>query len=124
MIGFSDLKSVATGVILAAVVAGAGTAAAYGAWKLRGAAADREIAELNKTWGERLAEQEKLTDHYSKLADEQFGKLLTELGQIEIKHVTITRNITVERESNPEFYNQPLPEGGRAEWLNARSLMQ
>jgi len=124
MIGFSDLKSVVTGVILALVVTSAAGAAGYAAWKARGAMAAEEIAQVNKEWEKKLTEQEQLTDHYSQLATEQFGLLRQEIGQIEIKHVTITKNITVERESNPEFYNQALPDGGREEWLKARSLVQ
>lgn len=124
MIGLSDLKGYAIGGIVALLLASVAGAAGYVAWSTRGALAAQEIEKVNDEWGKKLTEQEQLTDHYAALADEQFGLLRQEIGQIEIKHVTITKNITVERESNPEFYNQALPDGGREEWLKARSLVQ
>ena len=49
---------------------------------------------------------------------------LKRLDNIKVTNTTITRNITTERASNPEFYNQPLPDGGRAQWEAARKQFQ
>lgn len=86
--------------------------------------ADERVQQAMADAEERFQLQKELTTHYRGLAEDQFGKLLEKMDNIKLEHVTITRNITVERESNPEFYGTPLPEGGIQEWEAARQLLR
>lgn len=86
--------------------------------------AEERVQQAIENAEKRFQLQKELTTHYRGLAEEQFGKLLLKMDNIKLEHVTITRNITVERESNPEFYETPLPEGGIQEWEAARQLLR
>lgn len=124
----AKLKLIAI-LLSASMLAGLVSWASWSIASSRTEARERKIAEERVQQAIEDAEkrfqlQKELTTHYRGLAEEQFGKLLSKMDNIKLEHVTITRNITVERESNPEFYETPLPEGGIQEWEAARQLLR
>lgn len=128
MFGLSSLKLIAIGIALVVFVG----LPAWGAWKLGAyqvaeserTRAEKEISEFKESYARILQTQIELTDQYRDLSDNQMTKFLDKLDNIKVTNTTITRNITTERASNPEFYNQPLPAGGREQWEAARKQFQ
>lgn len=124
----SKLKLIAIGVVTISLVG----IVSWASWSLASsrtearerAAADIRVQEAVARVEERLQLQQELTRHFRSLAEQELSKLMHKLDNLKVEHVTITRNVTVERESNPEFYNTPLPEGGIKEWESARQLLQ
>lgn len=101
---------------------------AWGAWYVRGALSDRQInsavnTAVNKVQKD-LDEERKLRSHYQTLVDTRLSTLLDAIKGIKVEHITITRNITKEREIHREFYLQALPAGGYEEWKRARNLIE
>ncbi len=128
MIGFGNLKLIAIAVALAAAIGGP----AWAAWKLGNSSgkeevrddAEKQVAQMRWDMQQLLMKQTQLTDHYQGLADETYAALMEKLGNIKVEHVTITRNITTERATNPDYYEQKVPDGGIKEWEAARQLFR
>jgi hypothetical protein len=100
----------------------------WATWELRGAgiaqekqeAVDDAVTEITKQYNQ----EKEWRAYYQKLSDEKLTTILNRITEIKVEHKTITNNITKEIERDPKFYGQALPEGGRAEWLKARELVQ
>ncbi len=124
MFGLSNLKLIAIGIGLL----GLGGIPAWAAWKLGAQStleeADNRVQAARQDMEQFMMKERQLTDYWKDLADQKYAELLHGVSNIEIKHTTITKNITVERASNPEFYEQQVPKGGVKEWHDSRQLLQ
>jgi len=128
MFGLSKLQLIAT-VVGLAVLVGVPSVAAYRA----GASSTLEEArkETQKRMDaqalahrEAMDRQRTIVDGYRELAGQNMKELLEKIDGIKVTHTTITRNIYQERQGNPEFYEQSLPEGGLKQWDESRNLLR
>lgn len=124
MFGLTNLKLIAIAIGLAVSVG----AIAYPAWKLGGAHvqadADKKVESAKATYEQMLMKQTALTDTYRDLAKTGLAALGEKIDKIKIVNTTVTNNITKERESNPAYYEQPVPPGGIKQWDTARNLFR
>ena len=130
MFGLPDLnlKLIAIAVGLAVTVG----AIAYPAYKLGGSSvkeaaqadADKRVQLATETYQQLMVKQIQLTDHYRSLADTGYADLIEKITHIKVTSTTVTNNITKEVQSNPTFYNNALPDGGRQQWIDARNLFR
>lgn len=108
----------------ALLLAGAG----YIAWNIRGAIAETEkTAAVNDAVAgiqKQLEEERKLRAKFEDLADTKLEALLKSISNIRTEFRVITNDLTTERASNPQFYEQQLPEGGLNQWKRARELLK
>lgn len=86
--------------------------------------ADKRVAATQSAADELLREQREHTRYYRQLADEHLATIDRKLGNIRVEHVTITQEVVEERERDPAFYEQPIPDTGREQWIKARSMLQ
>lgn len=96
----------------------------WGAWTYRGHLADKEVTQVKEDYAQLFMKERQLTDHYKEQADVGYKNLMDAVTNIKVVHTTVNTTIQEEKKSNPDFYNQPLPDGGRKAWLDARTLMQ
>ena len=109
---------------LAALVAGAG----YTAWSIRGAYADREkteavdkaVAAIQKD----LDAERKLRGEYETFTNDKVEALMKSISKLQNDFKGVAGNIAKERASNPQFYEQPIPDGGYAQWQKAKELLK
>lgn len=128
MFGLSGLKLIAIAATAAVLIG----LPSYAAWQLSAyrtqeaaqADTDRQVTAVREKYTALLDAQKALTEQYRGLADEKYAELAQRIDKIKVTHTTLTKNITIERESNPAFYSQPLPEGGRQQWLDARAIFR
>lgn len=113
-------------ILLGAAILIAG-ASFYAAWTWQN---DRKEAAVNEAVAKSVKEaqaaidaERALTASYRNIAEGKVALLLEKLSKIKVQSVTITNNITKEVETNPAFYNQPLPQKGYDEWMNAKALL-
>lgn len=110
--------------IAAILLAGAG----YLAWHIRGVIAEQEkveavnaaVASIEK----QLEDERKLRAKFEDLADTKLEALLKSISNIRNEFRSITTDLAKERASNPQFYEQQLPEGGLNQWKRARELLR
>lgn len=124
MLGLGKLQTIAIVVGLALLV-GIPSVAAYraGGDSVREEArqeAQRQIDQLTKAHDAAMDLQIAMADHYRELAGDGYARLLSAVESIQIKNVEITRNIYQERQTNPDYYEQKMPEGGIKQWEAAR----
>lgn len=113
-------------IVLAAIVG-----ASYAAWHVRGIkaendqrkAVDAAVTAAVSTIQKQLDEERKLRVVVQTQMNQRLDRILKSISNIEVKHTTITNNITQEREVHKEFYVQELPPGGYEEWKRAREMV-
>lgn len=110
--------------LAAIVIVGAG----YLAWHVRGVIAEKEKAEaVNAAVAsieEQLKNERQLRAKFENLADSKLEALLKSISNIHTEFKSITTDLAKERASNPQFYEQSLPEGGLNQWKRARELLR
>lgn len=114
------LIAIVGAVVLVVLCIGVG----WATWSYRSHLADKEVAQVRDDYEKLLMKQQQLTDQYRSLSDEGLAKIMSAIGGIKVIHTTVNNTIEADRKANPDFYNQPLPVGGREAWLKARTVMQ
>ena len=126
----AKVKTVLVGlgvVATVATIAGVG----YAAWHVRGIkaendqrkAVDKAVSTAVEAIQQQLDEERKLRIVVQTQMNQRLDRILKSISNIEVKHTTITNNITQEREVHKEFYVQELPPGGYEQLKRARELV-
>lgn len=104
----------------------------WSAWSWRGSRAEQEKAEAVATATNTLIDEvKKKVETEGEERKEALGKIDASLRSLrgELKSIRSTQEdvalgVTQERERNKAFYDQPVPDGGRKQWLKARKAAE
>lgn len=128
-----NLQSIA---IAAAIAAAAGGAIGWGvtsshaekqALKAEKAAKedkDKAVAETLEEAQKRINEMERERTELRAVVASQQEALKKKITTVTTQREEVVRVIQDERRSNPEFYDQPIPDKGREAWMKARKLAE
>lgn len=108
---------------VAALVAGG----AWVAWTIKGSFAEEEkrqaVEDAVSSIQEQLRVEQETRAIWEGIAAGTNSEILASLKSIAGTAGQLRKDFAKERASNPQFYEQPLPEGGYNAWMKARSLV-
>ena len=124
----SLLQPIAPYLRVAVLIATAAGPAAV-AWTMRGQIAEAEsqravntaLAEQADKFAGDLAKERAARKEFQDAAGRALQTMVRRLDTLRIGQEEVAAGIAEERVKNRTFYDQPLPDGGRTQWMRARN---
>lgn len=109
---------------LCVLIALLGIGATYSAWQIRSNKAAQEVQDAKDAKDKEILQERLLTKEWSDRAAALAKQSQEKKNEAIVVTKVVTEALKVEREAKPEFYDQPIPQGGVDLWEAARKLMQ